>query len=782
MLPLKPQPQGQASGHRELLSGPVPQRRCTDLACVLFFLVHAAFFGYLAAEGVGGGRLGQLQKLYLPRDFRGTFCGIDAGQADMTSYPTLALAINAREIYDKLALEALCSQPVVGMLSAEEAASCTGSSGATDTLANLQQSVADPSKALELLGGSLLSPGAVLAAASTYLTPVCTTSCNLTANRTFSYSPPPSVPWASAWQRLSTHLPRIELSAWSSTDCPYEGRYCVPFPGISLAPGPDFLCLPQLDPALAQQLSQAVSQELASLASANATAFLLADVNDAAGAVFTSLDVLGVVLFISLVYGVVYMALVRFCAKPLVWLSILVLFLVFLCAGSLAIVRSMQCAQGGLLGATEQTMAALQNITGADFTGASPGCEELGGYVVHSEELRTALRIAGYVLLGMGLLWLLLVVCLRNRIRLAIAINEVAAQFVAHHPYAILVPFLQLVLLLGLFCGWAVLAGFILSRVPVGHVPSQAFTEAAAAGNATAPGACNDRWPPGFAYEDVANCQLDNATGQELCWRCAPPRFALDWRFAYAFFSLLWNNALLAAIAQCIIAGAVGAWFFTEKASKGWKSVMCPAVVNAIFWHVGSLAFGSLILAIVQFLKWMMRFLAEQAKVRKNRVAQAIFRAAACCLWCFEKCLKFLNKNAYIQIALKGTDFCTSAQNAFALVLRNLIRFGGLAMLGALLSFIGVVFMCSATGLSGYFIFQAFYPELSPIVPTILYVVIGYIIGRAFLNVFSLACDTSMQCFIISEEMSHRGDFVPSALQSLIVEQDLNSGQSKSCC
>ena len=37
-------------------------------------------------------------------------------------------------------------------------------------------------------------------------------------------------------------------------------------------------------------------------------------------------------------------------------------------------------------------------------------------------------------------------------------------------------PFLQLVLLLGLFCGWAVLAGFILSRVPVGHVPSQAFS------------------------------------------------------------------------------------------------------------------------------------------------------------------------------------------------------------------------------------------------------------------------------------------------------------------
>ena len=41
-----------------------------------------------------------------------------------------------------------------------------------------------------------------------------------------------------------------------------------------------------------------------------------------------------------------------------------------------------------------------------------------------------------------------------------------------------------------------------------------------------------------------------------------------------------------------IIAGAVGAWFFTEKASKGWKSVMCPAVVNAIFWPLVSMRLG----------------------------------------------------------------------------------------------------------------------------------------------------------------------------------------------
>lgn len=39
-----------------------------------------------------------------------------------------------------------------------------------------------------------------------------------------------------------------------------------------------------------------------------------------------------------------------------------------------------------------------------------------------------------------------------------------------------------------------------------------------------------------------------------------------------------------------------------------------------------------------------------------------------------------------------------------------------------------------------------------PIVPTILYVILGYLIGRLFLTVFGLACDTSLQCFIMSED------------------------------
>ena len=39
-------------------------------------------------------------------------------------------------------------------------------------------------------------------------------------------------------------------------------------------------------------------------------------------------------------------------------------------------------------------------------------------------------------------------------------------------------------------------------------------------------------------------------------------------------------------------------------------------------------------------------------------------------------------RNAYIQIALMGTNFCTSAKKAFFLILRNAFRFGTVAILG----------------------------------------------------------------------------------------------------
>jgi hypothetical protein len=38
-----------------------------------------------------------------------------------------------------------------------------------------------------------------------------------------------------------------------------------------------------------------------------------------------------------------------------------------------------------------------------------------------------------------------------------------------------------------------------------------------------------------------------------------------------------------------------------------------------------------------------------------------LLKCLGCCMWCFEKCMRFINRNAYIEIAIFGYSFCTGA-------------------------------------------------------------------------------------------------------------------------
>jgi hypothetical protein len=260
-----------------------------------------------------------------------------------------------------------------------------------------------------------------------------------------------------------------------------------------------------------------------------------------------------------------------------------------------------------------------------------------------------------------------------------------------------------------------------------------------------------------------------------LCWRCAPPRFILDYRFAYSFFSFLWNNAFLIACGQCIIAGAVGIWFFKPHSEKRRAAKVSTSIRNVFRYHAGSLAFGSFILAVVQFIRYFMMYLEKQAQAQKNKVMVMILKVLQCCMWCLENCIKFLNANAYIQVALMGTNFCSSAKAAFQLILRNIIRFGVVTSVAWIVEWIGYGFITILTALVGYLLLKQMHPESTPIMPVIMFLAIGYLVGKLFMALFRMAVASSLQCFIITEEMGGEpgGDdaYVPGPLKGIVKQK-----------
>jgi hypothetical protein len=404
-----------------------------------------------------------------------------------------------------------------------------------------------------------------------------------------------------------------------------------------------------------------------------------------------------------------------------------------------------------------------------------PECQD--GYAVSGQTGRDVLRYTSYVVLGIAGLWLLVVMCFFKKIVLAIRVTQVASRFLATTPSVLVVPMVQVLCTVVWCLAWFFGAAFILSQVPADYTPTGYYATYDEAWEACT---YEGSGPYGWPVSDVWRDETCGGPDVSKCWRCQPPRYMMGVEFAYTFFMYLWVNAFFIAAGQCIIAGAVGVWFFNQNRDKQFqRGALRKSVWNVVRYHLGSLAFGSFIIALVQFIRYVMMFLEKQAEARKNRVMVYVLRCVQCLIWCFEKSLEYINKLAYIQIALLGTNFCTSAKTAFYLVLRHAARFASIAVLGSAIDLIGFLCILAATTIVGYVIQTALHPDVSPIAPTVIYAFVGYVVGKLYMNVFHLAIDASLQCYIAVEEMGMDDTCVPKELKKMVNKQPTDGKRSK---
>ena len=93
-------------------------------------------------------------------------------------------------------------------------------------------------------------------------------------------------------------------------------------------------------------------------------------------------------------------------------------------------------------------------------------------------------------------------------------------------------------------------------------------------------------------------------------------------------------------------------------------------------FHTGSLAFGALIIAIIQLIRIILAYIQKKLKKNKeSKIAHAILTCMQCCFYLLEKVFRYINRHAYIEIAIYGYDFCTGACKAVKLILRNIITY-----------------------------------------------------------------------------------------------------------
>ena len=134
------------------------------------------------------------------------------------------------------------------------------------------------------------------------------------------------------------------------------------------------------------------------------------------------------------------------------------------------------------------------------------------------------------------------------------------------------------------------------------------------------------------------------------------------------------------------------------------KFPMLTSFCRVVRYNLGSMAIGSFVIAVVRLARVVAEYVDNQSKNAQQ--ASSTFAVAVKCtklvLWCFEKCLKFLTKFAYVYVATEGVAFCAAAVKTFKLVTKNTLQLAANEVAMAVLSLLMSLLTPLGCGLLGY--------------------------------------------------------------------------------
>ena len=164
-----------------------------------------------------------------------------------------------------------------------------------------------------------------------------------------------------------------------------------------------------------------------------------------------------------------------------------------------------------------------------------------------------------------GVLWIA-ICCLYDDIQLALTIIEAAAQFVFQTFAVLLSPVVAIIFTGAFFVYWIVAVVYIYS---IGSYSQ-------------------------YGNTPFASVKWDDTTRN---------------RWYYHLFGLFWVVAFFLSVLQFIVAATAAQWYFTSNSDQAGSGSVCRSFYWVFRYHFGSLAFGSLIIAIVMFVRFMFEYM-----------------------------------------------------------------------------------------------------------------------------------------------------------------------------
>uniref|UniRef100_A0A8C6D536 Choline transporter-like protein n=1 Tax=Moschus moschiferus TaxID=68415 RepID=A0A8C6D536_MOSMO len=223
----------------------------------------------------------------------------------------------------------------------------------------------------------------------------------------------------------------------------------------------------------------------------------------------------------------------------------------------------------------------------------------------------------------------------------------------------------------------------------------------------------------------------------------------LQYMWWYHVVGLIWISEFILACQQMTVAGAVVTYYFTRDKRNLPFTPILASVNRLIRYHLGTVAKGSFIITLVKIPRMILMYIHSQLKGKENACARCVLKSCICCLWCLEKCLNYLNQNAYTATAINSTNFCTSAKDAFVILVENALRVAAINTVGDFMLFLGKVLIVCSTGLAGVMLLNYQQDYTVWVLPLIIVCLFAFLVAHCFLSIYEMVVDVLFLCFAI---------------------------------
>ena len=256
------------------------------------------------------------------------------------------------------------------------------------------------------------------------------------------------------------------------------------------------------------------------------------------------------------------------------------------------------------------------------------------------------------------------------------------------------------------------------------------------------------------------------------------------------WFGAVWLAAFIISMNEFVTIVAAVSWYFSDKTIPDSDGIPGDSEVWlgykwGVLYHFGSMAAGSLILAVTWIIHAIMAFIAKRLEnaTAGNCCTKCLLACCMCCVDCFDRLIRYMTQNAYIYMAISNESFCMSSLHAFLLILKNTAKFSMVSSIGSVFMFIARCCIAVSTTAIGFVLMDPMIPEgesfSSPLVPVLVIFLLVYMIASVFISVFDAGANTILQCYLMDREMGGHDDepHVPATLKKFLNDHMKDRGE-----